>query len=450
MVSSLRFCIHRVLSTFVVSESRPSSENWQPFSSRCVRMAQALDIIGTPVQSTKQDGEDPDERFHRENRELSMHTIFAQQIIDFMGQVIEFGEWIRLRNPDDDEITARLLDSSMPTQDKWHLHPSKARELWFGGRMHYDVLPARQLPHPTDPKQNWHSERVWLFRLKNCRHPRAWWIGIYDPFLVRRLLFHPQVQHQSMEEFLEFLVDQNAHICTPAPANYPALDPQCAAKAGEKAADQRRMRQDTQPPSRDFKKTPFTSRDFATFWHDLPSLMEDESLMRACALQGGWLGRLVGEHINRAVLAKGPTKATLAAPVGKVFRAQDNQHLPNGMVLLDDAAEFQQIALVLGTFVSPSKNETQPNWPRKSFFPPLAVASKTWVLPTWSSADDARFSQVLDDYRNSMAFKQPRSRPEWEKYMKRYTDWARMDFMLGARAACRIFLDAALGVPPPE
>jgi hypothetical protein len=84
------------------------TENWSPASSRCKLLSMVINVIGVPIQSTKSKAEDTanrelrvappkggtmEEQQEREQCDLHLTISEAQQIIDYMGQMIELGHW---------------------------------------------------------------------------------------------------------------------------------------------------------------------------------------------------------------------------------------------------------------------------------------------------------------------------------------------------------------------
>jgi hypothetical protein len=137
----------------------------------------------------------------------------AQEVVDFVCQVIKLGHWIRKQRPADVSILDCLCNHSMsPSQARWRFHPSNFNKSWSQcpGRAVYKVVPACQLVHPTNPEENWCSEPVWLVRLIKQKRHTAWWIGFYDPSQVCRLLFMPEFCVLTMKDLLEYFVNLGA------------------------------------------------------------------------------------------------------------------------------------------------------------------------------------------------------------------------------------------------
>jgi hypothetical protein len=370
----------------------------------------------------------------------------VQRLVDFTACIIEFGNWIRVKKPSDEAIQARLTEGhDLPSRDLWLLHPDNYMSTWADhcpGANVFDVEPVVQLAHPTDPQNNWSSEHVWLFKLRFCKRPRAWQVGVYDPMVACQLLLGPNGQDfQSMESFLDFLLNGGARLCTPARTPNAGLTTKALEERRKAANETRRQRQSVVLPTRD-EDYKFRPQDFAASMSVIPHLFEDHAFMRACALHGGWITRIALTEIDDSVVLEGPTKAALRGPNGKVFMTRD------GHVLHDDAAEYQQLLQLLGVFTVPTKNETQQNWPKKSFFPSLKALSKLWLLPNWMESDERQFASVMDRYQKGQEFKEPLKHSSKPEAWKLFPDRCRLDFTIGARAVCRSFLDAVLGPPP--
>jgi hypothetical protein len=103
-----------------------------------------INVIGVPIQSTKSKAKDTANRElqvappkgktmevwrEREQRNLCLTVSKAQQIIDYMGQMIELGCWAQANPvPTLAQFLQRLLNSgpSTPLPSCWFLHPRVA------------------------------------------------------------------------------------------------------------------------------------------------------------------------------------------------------------------------------------------------------------------------------------------------------------------------------------
>lgn len=368
----------------------------------------------------------------------------AQETVDFVCQILDLGHWIRLKNPTDADVLHRLRTHAMsPLQNRWRFHPDNYNLAWQAcpGRAIYEVITARQLAHPTNPEENWRSEPVWLLRLKKQKRPTAWWIGFFDPSQVCLLFFKPETRCQTMADLLERLVDSGVRLCTPVPAPYRAAGDAAVQKAMLYAERTRRTRQNCVPSVRPAKWV-FNNLDWNSFQENLSETLRDDSLARSCALMGGWVNRNVIAHIDMAVITEGPTAASKRGPVGKVFHSSD------GLELVDDGAEREQIAHVIGTYATEQPGIDFHQWPRKSFMPPPSTTTNVFILPSWTAADDRRLARAVS--RPPEPLQQPRSRREWEAHFKENIDRGRMKYVTATRRVCHLFLDKVIGPVPDE
>lgn len=330
-----------------------------------------------------------------------------------------------------------------PAKLRWRFHPDNFTAAWEAapGRAFYDIITARQRPHATNPDENWGSEPVWLLRLKHQKHSTAWWIGFYDPVQVCRMLFTPELRFNTMEKLLDELVNRGVRLCTPARATYYSWGQPGVQRAMDWAVSERSRRQQYKPEVRPSDWV-YTDRDWNVYRANLPQILSDRSLARVCALAGGWLNRAVLREIDPADVTNGPTSAAMKGPVGKVFYSSEDQ------ILLDDAAEREQIALVIGTFVDPLPGVDSRNWPRKSFMPPPSTTHKVFVLPQWTDADERRLARAVSAPPEPL--QQPRSRQQWELHFKENIDRGRAKWVAATRKVCRLFLDEVVGPVPAE